>query len=108
MADGSRLTPYIKANLLQGIGGSNSIVLSGVSFGTGKAGTALQVGAGVNGALTRNLSLYGDVAWQNKVGSGGFRGWVLNGGLRLSFGEPMQPAPSSLVAPAPPAAVVSQ
>jgi outer membrane autotransporter protein len=108
MADGSRLTPYLKANLLQGIGGSNTVVLSGVSFGTGKAGTALQVGAGITGALTRNLSLYGDVAWQNNVGSGGFRGWVLNGGLRLSFGEPPQPASSSLTAPAPAAAVVSQ
>ena len=108
MGDGSRVTPYIKANLLQGIGGSNSVVLSGVSFGTGKPGTALQVGAGATGTLTRNLSVYGNVAWQNNVGSGGFRGWVLNGGLRLIFGDPPQPASSSLVAPAPAAAVVSQ
>jgi len=101
------VTPYIKANLLQGIGGSNSVVLSGVSFGTGKPGTALQVGAGATGTLTRNLSVYGNVAWQNNVGSGGFRGWVLNGGLRLIFGDPPQPASSSFVAPAPAAAVVS-
>ena len=108
MGDGSRLTPYIKANLLQGIGGSNNVVLSGVTFGTGKQGTALQIGAGVTGTLTRNLSLYGNVAWQNSVGNGGFRGWVLNGGLRLMFGDPPQPASSSVNAPASAAAVVSQ
>ncbi len=34
---GFRLTrPFQKANLLQGIGGSSDVVLSGVAFGTGK------------------------------------------------------------------------
>ena len=60
---------------------------SNVGFGTGRFGTALQVGGGITGTLTRNLSVYGDVAWQQDVGNdGGFRGWSFNGGLRFTFG----------------------
>jgi outer membrane autotransporter protein len=35
--------------------------------------------------ITRNLSVYGDVAWQDGVGGGGARGWTMNGGLRYAF-----------------------
>jgi outer membrane protein OmpA-like peptidoglycan-associated protein len=87
--DGTRFTPYLKANLLQSLTGSGKVVLSGVGFGTGQAGTAVQVGGGVTGTLTPNLSVYGDVAWQSDVGgNGGFRGWVFNAGLRFVFGNP--------------------
>ena len=85
--DGRLLTPYLEANVLQGIGGGNNVELSNVGFGTGRFGTALQVGGGITGTLTRNLSVYGDVAWQQNVGNdGGFRGWSFNGGLRFTFG----------------------
>ena len=99
--DGTLVTPYLKANLLQGIGGGDSVQLSNVSFGTGHFGTALQVGAGVTGTLTRNLSVYGDVAWQHQVSSGGFRGWALNGGLRYALGVAPLPVPNPPV-PTPP------
>jgi len=105
--NGMLFTPYLKANLLQGIGGSSDVVLSGVAFGTGNVGTALQVGAGATGTLTRNLSLYGDVSWQSQVGNGGgFRGWIFNGGLRWLFGQPPAPPPGpvAVAAPAPVAA----
>ncbi len=96
-----RFTPYLKANLLQGIGGAGNVVLSGVSFGTGTLGTALQIGGGLTGTLTRHLSLYGDVAWQSNVANdGGFRGWVLNGGLRYTFGEAREAPPPIAAAPA--------
>jgi outer membrane autotransporter protein len=99
--NGMRFTPYLKANVLQGIGSSSDVVLSGVAFGPGNVGTALQVGGGVTGTLTRNLSLYGDVSWQSQVGNGGgFRGWVFNGGLRLLLGQPRPPAPAPALAPA--------
>jgi outer membrane autotransporter protein len=84
--DGTLVTPYLKANFLQGLGGGNSVQLSNVTFPVGDFGSALQIGGGVNGTLTRNLSLYGDVAWQNQIGNGGFRGWAFNGGLRYAFG----------------------
>jgi outer membrane autotransporter protein len=97
--DGTLVTPYLKANLLQGLGGGNSVQLSNVSFPIGDFGTAVQLGAGANGTLSRNVSLYGDVSWQNQIGNGGFRGWAFNGGLRYAFGSPpVLPPP----VPAPP------
>ena len=84
--DGTLVTPYLKANLLQGLGGGDPVRLSNQPFDTGHFGTALQIGAGVTGTLTRNLSVYGDVAWQHQVSSGGFRGWALNGGIRYALG----------------------
>ena len=83
--DGALLTPYLKANLLQGIGGGDSIRLSGVPFETGRFGRSVQVGAGVTGTLTPNFSLYSDAAWQTNVGDGGSRGWTFSGGLRDLF-----------------------
>ena len=97
--DGTLVTPYLKANLLQGLGGGNSVQLSNVSYPIGDFGTAVQLGAGVNGTLSRNVSLYGDVAWQNQIGNGGFRGWAFNGGLRYAFGSPPVLPPA---VPAPP------
>jgi len=95
-SDGTLVTPYLKANVLQGIGGGEPVRLSSVSFGTGAYGTALQVGGGVTGTLTRNLSIYGDAAWQHDVGGGaGFRGWAFSGGLRYVFGV----APILITAP---------
>ncbi|HUA76800.1 MAG TPA: autotransporter outer membrane beta-barrel domain-containing protein [Acetobacteraceae bacterium] len=99
--NGMRFTPYLKANLLQGIGGSSDVVLSGIPFGTGTPGTALQVGGGVTGTLTSRLAVYADAAWQSNVTVEGYRGWVLNGGLRLSFGAPPPPVPVPVAAPAP-------
>jgi outer membrane autotransporter protein len=98
---GMLFTPYLKANLLQGIGGSSDVVLSGIPFGTGTPGTALQAGGGITGTLTRHLALYGDVAWQSNVTVGGYRGWLFNGGIRLSFGEPPPSAAAPVAAPAP-------
>ncbi len=103
--NGMHFTPYLKGNLLQGIGGSSDVHLSGVAFGTGTVGTELQVGGGITATLTRQLSLYGDVAWQSQVGNtGGFRGWVFSGGLRYAFGAPPPPAPTPVAAPVHPAA----
>jgi len=100
-SDGTLVTPYLKANVLQGVSGGEAVHLSSVSFGTGAYGTALQVGGGVTGTLTRNLSVHGDVAWQHDVGGAGSRGWAFNGGLRYAFG--VAPAPIT-APPAPPPA----
>ena len=99
--DGTLITPYLKANVLQGLGGGDNVRLDQIAFGTGRFGTALQAGGGVTGTLTRLLSVYGDVAWQHNVGGdGGARGWTFNGGLRLAFGAPAA-APAGVVAPPP-------
>jgi outer membrane autotransporter protein len=97
--DGTLVTPYLKANVLQGLGGGDSVQLSSQPFGTGHFGTALQIGAGMTGTLTRNLSIYGDVAWQHQVSSGGFRGWALNGGIRYALGVAPLPVPGPVARP---------
>ncbi|HKV14879.1 MAG TPA: hypothetical protein VJQ81_07520 [Reyranella sp.] len=33
----------------------------------------------------KQLAVYGDVAWQHEVSTGGFRGRAFNGGVRYSF-----------------------
>jgi outer membrane autotransporter protein len=83
--DGRRVTPYLKVNLLQGFADGGAIDVSGFSFDTGQYGTAIQMGGGVTGMLTRQLAVYGDVAYQHEVSNGGFRGWAFNGGVRYSF-----------------------
>jgi len=105
-ADGMLITPYLKANVLQGFGDGSEVQVDNIGFGTGRYGTALQVGGGATGTLTRNLSIYGDVAWQQDVGNGGFRGWSFNGGLRYTFGAPRAAVAGvvPVAAPAPAAA----
>jgi outer membrane autotransporter protein len=83
--EGELFTPYLKANVLQGIGGGAAVNIGNTPFLTGRFGTSLQVGGGATGRITHNLFVYGDLAWQDGVGGGGSRGWVLNGGLRYAF-----------------------
>lgn len=102
--DGILLTPYLEAHVLEGLGGGDSVRLSGVNFDTGHFASSAQVGGGITGTITRNLSLYGDVARQAPWGGdGGIRGWTFTGGLRLTFGAgPVgSPAASPAVVPAP-------
>ena len=84
-SDGALYTAYLKANVLTGLGGGGNVILGGDPFATGTFGTSIQVGAGANGKINRNLSIFGDVAWQSGVAGGGSRGWQLNGGLRYAF-----------------------
>jgi outer membrane autotransporter protein len=79
------LTPYIRGNILQGVGGGGAVSLGGVNFATGHFGTMLEGGGGVAGSITRGLSIFGDVTWQNNITGGGSRGWNANGGVRCSF-----------------------
>lgn len=83
--DGRFVTPYLKVNLLQGFAENGSVDLSGVRFGTGRYGTAVQVGGGITGMLSDRLAIFGDAAWQHQLTDGGFDGWALNGGVRYSF-----------------------
>ena len=84
-SDGALYTAYLKANVITGIGGGGTIMLGADPFPTSTFGTSIQVGAGANGKINRNLSIYGDVAWQDGVAGGGSRGWLVNGGLRYAF-----------------------
>jgi hypothetical protein len=35
--------------------------------------------------LNAHAAIFGDVAWQHQVSSGGFQGWAFNAGLRQDF-----------------------
>jgi outer membrane autotransporter protein len=84
-SQGDLVTPYLKANVIQGIGGGDAVNIGSTPFLTGRFGTSVQLGGGATGMISHNLSVYGDVAWQDGVGGGGTRGWVLNGGMRYAF-----------------------
>jgi hypothetical protein len=45
----------------------------------------MQVIGGATGMINTHTALFGDVAWQHQVSSGGFRGWAFNGGFRHDF-----------------------
>jgi outer membrane autotransporter protein len=103
----TRITPYAKLNVLQGFGSTGDATIGNVPFGVANYGTSVQIGGGVTGTLTRTISVYGDVAWQqNVVNDGGFRGWSFNAGLRWTFGTPPPAVGPGIPAP-PPAAVRS-
>jgi outer membrane autotransporter protein len=62
--------PYVAANLLQTWGGNNEVKLADTSFTPGTVGTALQLQVGATGRLTPNLSVYGDLSGQQRLGHG--------------------------------------
>ncbi len=85
-AEGTRVTPYLRLDYLHGTGGNGSARVGGVNFATGQFGSGWRVGAGVSGMLTRQLSVYADLSWQDRANGGGWRSWMFSGGLRYAFG----------------------
>jgi len=55
------------------------------SLATGSLGQAWQLGAGLTGALTRTIAVYGSADYQGKVGNAGEQGWSANLGMRWQF-----------------------
>ncbi|MEN3929703.1 autotransporter outer membrane beta-barrel domain-containing protein [Microvirga sp. W0021] len=80
----SLITVYAKANMLHTFNNSNKVYL-GDTFRIGDFGTSIEGGLGVNATVSKNLSVYGDVAYQHRVGKSGVSGVSLTGGLRYSF-----------------------
>ena len=83
--NGAVFTGYLKASLLQGLGGGDAVNLGGVTFPTGRFGTALQGVVGLTGALSTTMNLFGEAGLQQNFGDGGLRGWTINAGLRSAF-----------------------
>ncbi len=76
------ITPYAKLNLIHGFMDGEDVDIGGTTFTAGSFGTALQVGGGVTGTLSERWSVYGDAAWQTRIGDAGFGGWLANAGVR--------------------------
>lgn len=80
-----RITPYAGIDYLHAFVEGANVQVGDVNFAAGKLGDALQYGLGINGTVNPKLSLYGRVSYQQKIGNGGFSGWLLNGGARYVF-----------------------
>ncbi|MCP3727569.1 autotransporter outer membrane beta-barrel domain-containing protein [Paraburkholderia sp. CNPSo 3272] len=80
-----RVTPYAEIDVLHSFAKGTAVQVSDVQFTSGQMGDALQYSLGINGTYTTNLSLYGRVSYQQQIGNGGFRGWLVNGGARYVF-----------------------
>ncbi len=78
------VTVYAKANVLHAFSSGGKVFL-GDTFTLGDFGTAIEGGIGISANLSKALSLYGDVAYQQKVGNSGVSGLSLTGGVRYAF-----------------------
>lgn len=90
-AGGQRWTPWARANYLWSSSSRHTVTLSSEAWGvsdtlaTGDSGQAWQLGAGITGALTSTLSIYGSADYQGDVGNAGEQGWSANLGMRWQF-----------------------
>lgn len=76
--------PYVRVDLRHTWMSSPTVTLSGDTFGTGRAGSAVQLGLGASGMITPKLSVYGEVSGQQRLG-GGFDSIGATLGLRYAF-----------------------
>ncbi|CAB3765032.1 autotransporter family protein [Paraburkholderia solisilvae] len=79
------ITPYFKFNFLQPLTGDGNVTIGGFPFGTGKQGSAMEVGGGVTGQFTPRFSVFADAVYQHRLVSYGSNGWAANAGLRYVF-----------------------
>jgi outer membrane autotransporter protein len=85
MASTHSWTPYVAANMLQTWGGTSDAKLADTSFSPGRIGTAVQLQVGATGAITKQLSIYGTVSGQQRVGGYGMNSVDANVGVRYLF-----------------------
>ncbi|WP_167383634.1 autotransporter outer membrane beta-barrel domain-containing protein [Bordetella genomosp. 12] len=80
-----RITPYVGVHVLHAFNGATNVEVGDTTFRTGQYGDAMRYSAGVTGAVTDTLSLYGEVARMQALGGSGVNGWLFNGGVRYRF-----------------------
>ncbi|QIQ21670.1 autotransporter family protein [Zophobihabitans entericus] len=85
--DGNEVTPYARVDYRHGLNRGKSVTISDTDFEMGRFGREIQVGAGISGAMSEQLSLYGEFSWQDNLGDAGWKGWQFSGGLRYTFGK---------------------
>nr|WP_246054741.1 autotransporter outer membrane beta-barrel domain-containing protein [Bartonella massiliensis] len=78
------LSFYGKVNLLKAFGDDSKIQI-GKNFDLDATGTSLEGGVGINAQLSQNLSLHGDVSYQQKLQKTGISGANFSGGIRYEF-----------------------
>lgn len=83
-AQGRVVSVYGKLNLLTSFGDGGTVNF-GDNFKLGDFGSAIEGGLGINAKMSENFSLYGDVAYQNKIEKAGISGATFNAGMRYQF-----------------------
>jgi len=82
---GHAIQVYGKVHVAHTLEDSKKVKLSG-DFRTGKTGTVLEAGVGVDAALAKGRGVvYADVTRQNRIGRAGHNGWTANVGVRVRF-----------------------
>jgi outer membrane autotransporter protein len=62
--------PYVRVDFAYTQMNSPSVTLSGLPFGVGAIGGAVQLGLGASGRVTPNFSVYGELSGQQRLGPG--------------------------------------
>ncbi|GAA5113673.1 hypothetical protein GCM10023261_17680 [Bartonella jaculi] len=75
---------YGKVNLIKTFGDNGTIYI-GRDFDLDPMGPAIEGGIGINAQLSHNLSLHGDVSYQQKLQKTGISGASFSGGIRYQF-----------------------
>ncbi|MCZ2158123.1 autotransporter outer membrane beta-barrel domain-containing protein [Bartonella sp. 220] len=75
---------YGKVNFIKTFGDKGSITI-GRDFDLDPMGPAIEGGVGINAQLSHNLSLHGDVSYQQKLQKTGISGASFSGGIRYQF-----------------------
>jgi len=82
---GHAIQVYGKVHVAHTVNDSKKVDLSG-DFRTGKTGTVLETGMGVDAALAKGRGvLYADLTRQSRIGRAGHNGWSANAGVRVRF-----------------------
>ncbi|UTO29423.1 autotransporter outer membrane beta-barrel domain-containing protein [Bartonella harrusi] len=78
------LSFYGKVNFIKTFGDDGNIKI-GDKFDLDPMGAAIEGGVGINAQLLHNLSLHGDVSYQQKLQKTGLSGASFSGGIRYQF-----------------------
>jgi len=82
---GHAIQVYGKVHVAHTLNDSKKVDLSG-DFRTGKTGTVLETGIGMDAALAKGRGVvYADLTRQNRIGRAGHNGWTANVGVRVRF-----------------------
>jgi fibronectin-binding autotransporter adhesin len=83
--EGQEWSPYAEINLLHEFLKGSTIQASGVGFRSDSGGTGLQLGAGLNGKLGRDTTLFLTLGYEKGIGKGSADTLSGTVGMRMSF-----------------------
>ncbi len=83
LENGGKVQPWLRAALAQELVRDNAVSVNDQRMNSNLAGQRLELGAGVNVSLTRDIALYADASWSH--GDKLTSPWSGSAGLRWQF-----------------------